>query len=205
MREKFSSCKLAIRRTWELEFKALRKLECTYNARRGDYHPHYHVLVQGREAAEMLRMLWLRRWKGATAAAQDVREVDGNGIREIFKYFTKLTTPAVGGKGRRYMSPAVLDTIFQALRGRRVWQPVGFTLPKELADSIEGEELEVSGTQAFKRKEDDVYWEWDQGLNDWLDRGTGELLSEYEPGERFRAFVASIGQEGGAVEMIDDS
>jgi hypothetical protein len=99
----------------------------------------------------------------------------------------------------------VLDTIFQAMRGRRVWQPVGFTLPKDVADSIEGEELEVSGTQAFKRKEDDVYWEWDQGLNDWLDRETGELLSEYEPGAGFRAFVASIDQAGGAVEMIDDS
>lgn len=205
MQEKFTSCKRAIVRTHGREFMAVRKLECTYNNRRRDFHPHYHVIVEGREQAELLRGLWLRRWRGAAdAKAQDVRKCDENALSELFKYFTKLTTrTGAKGGGRGFVPVAALDLIFRAMRHKRVWQPVGFRLPKEVEESIEGETIEVDGTIAFKRTSEVIYWEWFQELNDWVDRESGETLSDYEPGERYRAFVGSI--EAERVAVVSDA
>lgn len=202
MLDVFTRCKRSIKRTGCMDFRGVRKLEVTYNVRRKDYHPHLHVIVEGREQGEELRRLWLHHFRGvADAKAQDVRACDMGGIAEIFKYFTKLLTKV--GKGKRGVAPLMaLDTIFQAMKGRRVWQPVGFTLPKEIEQEIEGEEMVVSGTPAFKRQAERVYWEWVQDVADWVDRETGEALSEYEPSRAFVELVSSIGV---SVEVIDDS
>ena len=203
MREVFQSCRRAIVRTHQLPFVGLRKLECTYNHVRDDYHPHFHVIVDGAEQAELLRLLWLRRWKGeAGKEGQDVRPCDEGGLREIFKYFTKLATK-IDGVRRMAIPPAALDIIFQAMRRRRVWQSIGFVLPKEAEESIEADELEVTGTVAFRRPAERIYWEWNQGIADWMDRETGEVLSEYQPGEKFRQFVESI--QAGPVAVVSDA
>ena len=189
MLDAFNSCKRSIKRTEKLEFKAVRKTECTYNLRRKDYHPHYHVIVEGQRQAELLRDKWVDRYGGeAELAAQDVRACDESSLMEVFKYFTKLTTKATTGE-RRITPPEALDVIFSAMRGRRVWQPVGFRLSAQEDDQIEGEDLELKGTPAFKRSADKVLWEWEQDLADWVDLATGEALSEYQPPEKLRRFV----------------
>lgn len=188
----------SIKRTEKLPFVAVRKLECTYNSQRKDYHPHFHMIVNGRAQAELVREKWLRRFPSeTTASAQDVRACDPGGLAELFKYFTKLATKT--DDGRRCVVPVVaLDTIFCAMRGRRVWQPVGFTLPKEVEEQIEGDELDVDGSEAFKRDTELIYWQWDQELKDWVDIETGEVLSEYVPSEAFEAFIATISEPIGA-------
>lgn len=189
MLKAFNSCKRSIKRTEGLEFRAVRKTECTYNAQRDDYHPHFHVIVEGRQQAELLRDKWVERYRGeAEIAAQDVRPCDESSLMEVFKYFTKLTTKATTGE-RRITPPEALDVIFRAMRGRRVWQPVGFTLKADEDAQIEGDELEVKGSPAFKRSAERVLWEWEQDLADWVDLRTGEALSEYQPPEKLRAFV----------------
>jgi hypothetical protein len=198
MQTAFTSCKRSIKGTHKMEVRGVRKLECTFNKRRGDYHPHLHIIIDGAEVAELFRTLWIRRWKGlADAKAQDVRKVDSGGILEIFKYFTKLTAKTKDSKGRSVVPAESLDIIFRAMRGRRVWQPVGFKLLKVDEEAIEGETLEVVGARAFKREEDRVFWDWSQDVNDWLDRETGELLSEYVPAEKYAVFVSSISEETG--------
>jgi hypothetical protein len=173
--------------------EAVRKLECTYNSKRKDYHPHYHVIVNGRMQAELLRAAWLKRWGAlATVKAQDIRSCDERSLLELFKYFTKLTTKTHNGDGRRLTPTHALDTIFQAMKGRRVWQPVGFRLPEAIEEAIEGEALDVAADAACQRVEERVFWQWQQQVHDWVDRETGETLSNYQPGERFTAFVESI-------------
>jgi hypothetical protein len=185
----FNSCKRSIKRTEKLEFKAVRKTECTYNIRRNDFHPHYHVIVEGQRQAELLRDKWVDRYDGeADIAGQDVRPCDENTLMEVFKYFTKLTTKATTGE-RRITPPEALDVIFSAMRGRRVWQPVGFKLRANEDEQIESDELEVSGTPAFKRSAEKVLWEWEQDLTDWVDLRTGECLSEYRPPDKLARFV----------------
>jgi hypothetical protein len=179
--------KRAVKRTDRLALRALRKLECTHNVRRDDYHPHLHLVVDGEPAARALVAGWLAAWPGTVPEAQDARRCDDASLIEVFKYFTKLTT------GKKLMPPAALDVIFTAMRGLRVYQPMGFTVPAR--DSSQDENAAVDdgpGTAAPDPDREPTSWEWEQRAADWIDHATGELLSGYEPAPRFRTFVESI-------------
>lgn len=196
MRECVVLCWKSIRRR-RPGVRALRKLECTHNVVRDDYHPHYHLVVEGADVAHALVDAWLERNPNAVRAAQDVRPCDDGALREVFKYFTKLTVKAgtrEDGK-RAIIRPVHLDAIFRALKGSRVYQPMGFAAP---VPKGEGEDDDVRGdaTAATSRLGEDVLWEWLQSLHDWVDLSTGECLTGYEPGERLRRFVDGVG--GGA-------
>ncbi len=186
MLARFAAARRAITRTDGLSFEALRKLECTHSYHRDDYHPHFHALVNGKAAAEALRTRWLAAWGDqADAQAQDVRAATPGSAHELFKYFTKLATNA-GGK-RQYIDPAALDTIFQAMRGRRVWQPVGFTAPATVDEEAE---IGTDGTtEALSPAADGAEWEWIQDQHDWIDTRTGELLTGWTPNRAAESFV----------------
>jgi hypothetical protein len=173
------------------KFVGFRKLECTYNPNRNDYHPHYHVIVKGEQMARELLSEWLRRFPDADNKAQDIRPADDDSVMELFKYFTKLITKANRSKdGQVFIKP--LDVIFQAIRGKRTFQNFGFTAPKEvekpdekameLADEIEEEVIR------------EVY-QWKQEHHDWISRQTGKVLTGYVPSPKFRKLVESIGNE----------
>lgn len=184
----FTSCKRAIKRTHGLTFTAIRKIEVTYNPARGDFHPHFHVIVDGWAQAEALRTLWLQRWPGTNEAAQDVRPVTEGTLMEVFKYFTRIISK---GTERGVDAPS-LCIIFEAMQGRRVWQPVGFTKPVADPDDTAALDDLHSATKATKRLTERVLWQWDQEFSDWIDFDSGELLTEYEPGARWAEFVGSV-------------
>ena len=65
------------------------------------YHPHFHILIQGRGNAYALRDMWLKRHPKAFKGAQhvvrfDVKERQGGILCELLKYLAK---PVVEGKG----------------------------------------------------------------------------------------------------------
>lgn len=194
MQSAFQSCYRGIRRTDKLEFVAVKKLECTYSVPRDDYHPHYHVIVDGRDVAECLVSRWLSWWGGlADRRAQHVAEADEGSLLELFKYFTKLTTKSRDGRTRQIAPVEALDVIFCAMHRRHVWRPYGFRLSDYEEELIEGDEIkDLERSPAFKRVGEKAIWDWVQDLHDWVDKTTGEALSEYEPGERFSQFVESI-------------
>lgn len=187
MLQAFTAIKRGIKGTDRVPFKAIRKLECTYNAQTDEYHPHFHLHVEGREAAALLMQRWLDYFPDETdPAAQDIRPAgDDASLRELFKYFTKLITK------RTVISAVPLDVIFRAMQGHRVYQPVGFVLPKEAADD-EGELALDHGTEAITRRGESIVWEWNQQATDWVDRDTGECLTGYEPTARFRQLLEQI-------------
>lgn len=199
----FESCRRAMKRTHGAPLIGIRKIEVTYNERTKTFHPHYHVVVEGREAAWLLRTLWLDRFEGeALSIAQDVRPCDRGALLELFKYTTKLVTGSK--KGAMIIPASALDVIFRALRGKRVWQPLGFRLAKEAAEAIESEEIELDqSADVVKRAGEEVWWMWDFDAADWVDRETGETLSDYVPSGVMRKLVASIaGPE--RVAVVDD-
>jgi hypothetical protein len=152
---------------------ALRKLECTYGK---GYHPHFHVIVDGREAAYALRDQWLAfapRYTGQRVelVAQDVQKANMVSLVELFKYATKLCVK--GPAGVQYVSPKHLDVIFRALRNRRTYQSYGFKVAKDVEDVTDVE----SRVEAFTQVEERVLWLWDQDSADWIDHHTGELLT----------------------------
>ncbi len=193
----------SMRTTHRLPLKALRKLEVTSRPG-GLYHPHFHLIVESREQAKLLYDLWLA-WHPELVSrkGQDVRPCNGRSLVELAKYLTKVV--AKTEEGKRIIPVVELDTIFQALKGRKTLRPMGFKLSKEVEESIDGEKIEVEASDAIKRVEETVYWEWIQEMTDWVDRETGECLAGYQPGERFAAFVEGIEEDLGVIESREES
>ena len=182
-----------MRRTDGLPLVALRKLECTYNRAADEYHPHFHFVVNGEAAARALLKRWMDRHPETTnIRGQQVKRCDTSTLRELFKYFTKLlakTRQRIGDTLRSVSVPAAaLDIIFRSMRGRRVYQPVGFRVsaPDDEAEDI-GED---ATTPAIRR--DRATWSWSQAVTDWVDVTTGECLTGYEPSPGFTRLVDSF-------------
>ena len=154
-----------LRKHYKLKVNGMRKLECTYNARTDTYNPHFHILVESKEAAELLIQLWLKRYPNASIKGQDMRAADPNSLIELFKYTVKGVH-----KGKYY--PEALDVIYQSLEGRRTYQPFGIKkVTEEDIDGIKSEEV------TFKGHRDDM-WRWANDLKDWVN-DDGEVLTEY--------------------------
>lgn len=166
---------------WQLV--GLRKLESTYNYKTGDYHPHFHFLISGKEAAEALVKEWLKRVEVASWEAQDVRKAGKGSEKELFKYFAKMVTK-VDGKNATLLEP--LDVIFQAMRGLRVFQPMG-GLKKVSEEIDEVKAVEVAGIEAVKET---AYWKWD--ISDWVNTETGEARTGYLPSEQAEELNSNI-------------
>ena len=151
----------------------LRKLECTYNPIRNDFHPHFHLLVSEHSLAKEIVSEWLKRCKTASIQAQDIRKADKGSSMELFKYFSKIITDK-----KIYVN--ALDTIFQAMRGLRVYQPVGI---KKVSEEIE--EVQAQIYEELERAE--KIWTWIE--EDWIDVHSGECLTGYTPDTRIKELV----------------
>jgi Replication protein len=191
----------AIRRTDKLRIRALRKLECTYNPERNDYHPHFHIAVEGRAIAEAIVRRWLDLHPDATREAQDIRPCNGNSLKELFKYFTKLIAKRPDRSAPRAVAPAAaLDVIFSAMKGRRVFQPMGFRVAAPPTQDENSEVGTDGDTEAPTRYGESIVWEWMQELHDWIDLETGDVLSGYEPTDSYVQLVSSVTNRSGRHE-----
>ena len=150
--------------------KGLRKTECTFNPRRNDYNPHFHLIVEGKATAQAIIKQWVNRIEGAHLEAQDMRPADDNSIYELFKYFTKLSYK--GGTNLK-----ALDNIFQAMQGMRTFQPFGI---KKVSEDIE--ELQSEIYKEIEQRE--ATWLWCE--DDWIDISTGETLTGHTPSEALK-------------------
>jgi len=168
----------------------LRKLECTYNPERGDYHPHYHVIVCGEQNAHDLLNEWLRRFPDARSLAQDVRPADDKSVRELFKYFTKLIVKVSGGES--VVLPEPLDVMFRVLRGRRTFQSFGFTKPKQVE---EADDKSMELAEQIEQETIEEVFGWVQEQHDWIGKHTGRKLSGYKPSPKWQRFVEKIASE----------
>lgn len=189
----FQEIKRAIHRTDGLELECVRKVECTYNRRTDEYHPHFHFLVKGEATARRLQQRWLDYHPDTTdPKGQDCRPCDAGTLRDLFKYFTKLCSKVK--RGDKYVSIPIpipaLDIIFRAVRGLRVYQPVGFRVAKHLPDDEADDFTLEESTPALRRQR--ATWTWDQAVTDWVNVTTGECLTGYDPGAKFVRFVQSF-------------
>lgn len=154
----------------KVKIVGIRKLECTYNPARNDFHPHFHLIVSGETISKLLIDEWLKRFPSATREAQNEKPADDNSAMELFKYFTKIVT-----KKRFYIS--ALDTIFTAMYGKRTFQPMG--IKKIVSEDIS--ELQKIVYEDLEERES--LWTWVDEATDWIDFDTGETLTGYSPSE----------------------
>jgi hypothetical protein len=177
------------------KFKAIAKVECTYNQAREDFHPHLHLIVEGLSTAKYIVKEWLQRNTSSREVAQDYRKADTNSLMEIFKYSTKLMSDIRDyergkkqGKGELVIE--ALDVMFRALHRKRTLRTYGFKL--KIKEDFTEEDL-----KGFTEVENE------EGIYnfikcDWVNKKSGEMLTNWEPGkkeEHFRKSIKVIGKK----------
>jgi hypothetical protein len=176
---------------------AIRKIECTYNSTKNNYHPHFHFIVNNYNDAVFLRDHWLQHWPDANINGQDIREATKP--IELFKYFTKLSSGSIekiGTTGKikiknEYHYPEALDIIFDAIEGTRIIQPMGkIRMSKKIEEKPELITEELDNSINIESNENIIVFQWIG--NNWLCRITGELLSGFVPCEKLSIFRSNI-------------
>jgi len=158
----------------KIHIKGLRKLECTCNLTDDIYNPHFHCIIEGKEAARYILDGWMDRNPDANRGGQCLKDADDESVEEMTKYTFKLP---VDPDDEDEASIRAMDIIFMALRRRRTLQPFGGL--KAVKEEIEPEDLDavIETDEAFERA-----FVWHD--HDWYDIDTGEPLSGYMPDER---------------------
>lgn len=131
-----------IRKTHGINPKGIRTWECTYNSKEDTYHPHWNVICNSWEEAELIRSYWMNSWGDKTdIKAQSIQTIEGErGLLEVFKYVTKLSV-------KETEETIAQDWIFQCTKGKRIVQAFGglkkekeVREPQEDIERVEGEE-----------------------------------------------------------------
>lgn len=161
----------------------LRKLECTYNWRSRNFHPHFHFIISGKVAAEALQAEWLARFPTATIKAQHICPTRHGSENELFKYFSKLVTTV---DGVRFSLLKPLDVIFQAMQGLRVFQPID--LKKDVSEDVADVQSVV--VEGIEHAPEHTYWQWDWST--WVNHETAEALAPYVPSEQMDNLVENM-------------
>lgn len=159
----------------DYRLKGIRKLECTFNPISNEFHPHFHLIVDGDQAGTELINQWLKRYPDATRKAQNIKKADENSMIELFKYTTKIVTgkdiTRTGTNIELNINPEALDTIFKAMQRLRVFQAMGIK-KVEICEDIE----EIQGQEIEGIEEKTDVWLWEQSASDWVS-ADGELLT----------------------------
>jgi len=166
--------------------KGIRKLEITARPD-GMFNPHFHIIVEGKESANLIKAQWLHRYPDADRKLQKVDKANPDSLKELFKYITKFwTEDKETGKPVIY-SPEQMDAIFQALQGKPTARPFGGV--KMVRDEVE--QIETIQVKDMTEKYDISVW--NQAVMDWIDT-YGECASGYTPTDKDRQFLTEIEQ-----------
>ncbi|MEN8118222.1 MAG: hypothetical protein ABFS16_14650 [Bacteroidota bacterium] len=148
------------------------------------YNQHYHLIVPNREIAELLKKEWIKQWrpknkneyryKFTTPAAQHIEAVYNleTALIETIKYGSKIfTEPDLNKKSQLKTPPKIyaraLDSILVAMKGYRIFDRLGFNLPKQTQNR------NTKVVANFER------WSFPKDSYDWVNDETGEVLTGY--------------------------
>ena len=151
----------------KIHIQAIRKLECNYNPEKETFNPHYHLVIDIKKNAEIVRNMWLKLNPRSNLKGQDIRPADHNSMIELFKYASKT----VGKNG--ILNPGALDTIYSAFKRKRIIQPIG--IRKEVNED-KREKITYPNLMP-----DNAVWKWQEDNFDWVNEQTGECLTGYTP------------------------
>jgi plasmid rolling circle replication initiator protein Rep len=169
------------RKTQDFKMDGLLKIECTYNRNSNTFHPHFHVVLEGEQAAKALVRDWLKIYPYASKKGQDSRPAKVGTSKEMFKYYAKMITPMDNGWG---VYVVAMDTIFCAMRGMNTFSNFG-----ELKPVSEG----VREIQSIIN--DDYSYgcsEYDPIYRDWVDTETGELRTGYKRNKTLNEIIGNF-------------
>lgn len=159
-----------LKKTYKINLKGLRKYECTYNEAENTFHPHFHLILEGKNQSEKLVELWLKKYPNAKKWCQKILPAHQDSIIELCKYFTKVIS-----KDNDY-NPKALDIMFRSAKGKRTFQPIG--IKKIVSEDVE----EISSQEIDFKEPRTGIWKYERDVFDWVE-SDGEMLSEYKPTE----------------------
>lgn len=167
----------------------IRKTECTARPM-NLYHPHYHLIVDGKKYGQMIINEWLKENETALKRSQDIRKADEKTIKELMKYFTKIFSKKKDKEGNYERTDTKrLDIIFQSMDGRRVYQPFGrirkFKVSEDIDEIISEENNDIENIS-------DGTYIWKQSIANWINLETAEILTNYEQTEDDKKLIQSI-------------
>ena len=171
-----------LKNTYGVTLKGIRKFETEYNPITKKFNPHFHLVVGGKPCEILLqKTLWLNQYSKEVAdpKAQKIKPTTEGFELELFKYMTKM----VFEDG--HVFPEALDTIFQAIRGKRIIQPFGgIKKVSEDVDGIEKEEVDFVTSNNGQFQFSDIVLDW---VNEW-----GEVLCNYTPSHETIQYINNI-------------
>lgn len=156
MTKTFAIIQRSVERKHKNKLRGLRKIECTISKRYGNYHPHFHMIIEGKQQAQDFHNEWLKRYPKARKRGQDIRKANEGTIQELFKYFTKLVTD------EKTFEPKKMDIIFRAMKHKRVFQAFG--LKKEVSEEIE----DIQKQKSIHLGNQIEIYKWDRLAMDWV-------------------------------------
>lgn len=172
--------KIRLKFVRKFSFDGIRKNECTYNLKENTFHPHFHVVIKGKDQAKLLLKMWLQLHKEETGLysdrkGQDIRKCDKDTLKELFKYFTKIVKRDKKADKNEYpvlIEP--LDVMNRAYYKMRVFNSFGIFRNLRLEELEEMDELQAEELEEIR--EGNV-WAWVQDQSDWVSE-FGELLTD---------------------------
>jgi len=182
--EAYNSDFLKFRRNYKKKtgksVSGIRKLEITYNVKDNTYHPHAHIIVDGKEEAFALRYAWLKRRPSADIRCNHIVKADKGTLKELFKYMTKL----IGNEETDYKA---LDHIITVTKGKRIVQPFGEF--RKIAPAI-SEDVDDRDAQNYSCLSEDGHeiYTYERKAYDWVSN-YGECLTEYIPSDLDRLYL----------------
>lgn len=178
----------------------IRKTECTYNSVRDDYHPHFHIMVSSKDAAEYILRMWMKLSPSADIKAQCLRKVTDleSGVKELFKYFTKLI--GRDKKGHQYFDAVHMNVVFESMVGKRVFQRFGSNAAWS-CEEIDEDNIEQEAALNGPGQDGDV-WQWLKSSEyfGYYSVDTGEALVEVKVPEKLNAVLEKSQQ---TIDMSD--
>ena len=171
----------------------VKSLECNFNPKDKTYNPHFHLIVPNCEIGKLLMVEWQitmnsnKEWKRilktkkkiADGMGQHTRRIKKNieeDLIETVKYGSKVFTDFDNKKKSKdgtlpKVYVVAIYNVYSAMKRKRLFDRFGFNLPKE-------EKFISKGEQIINSFED---WTYQEGVNDWVNSNTGELLTGYVP------------------------
>lgn len=163
-----------------IKLVGVRSLECNFNPKHNWYNPHFHLIVESKEMAELLIAEWLKLWtpKYAGSRSQDMRPVRNleKNLIEIIKYGSKVFTDPTSSTKKKYnkdnskIYAKAFYNILRAMKGHRLFDRFGFNNPNP--------KKQHTGAKAVV---DFDLWTYSLSKCDWVNKETGETLTQFVP------------------------
>ena len=166
-----------------IKIMGIRSVESNFNPIKRTYNPHLHIIVSSREAAELIVKEWLKACtpKFAYRGAQDIQKVNDKikNLIEVVKYGSKIfTDPTMQKKSKSNVLPQIYvlayHNIIKAMSGLRIFERFGF-------NACPGSKAPLS--ELYTEYERMIF---DQGLSDWVNEETAEMLTGYVPSQELQ-------------------